>query len=272
MPAVLEQKITGLEAVRVRRRMAFAFGEPAPGAGGAPDRPAPATRSRPSRRARLLRPSPRRSGATTGGDHHPCSLDARRRSSASARSPPATPGHGSNACPGSAPGPRPRWPAWPGATQTPSASVTTTSPTWSPSPWPANRAAMTLACSSCWSRTEGSAAGSSACSSCPASGRALRAAHAGARDQRDLRRSMSARGHRHGAEPAFDLLARRDPPSQDDHTVDDESRRREDAARCDLAIVGDMPDLGLDARRLRRPRGRPSPCTGTSGSQSRGPR
>ena len=42
VPAVLEQKITGLEAIRVRRRMVIAFGERAPG----PTKATPACASR----------------------------------------------------------------------------------------------------------------------------------------------------------------------------------------------------------------------------------
>ena len=51
------------------------------------------------------------------------------------------------------------------ATRMRSASATSTCPTWSPSRWPASRAATTPGCSSCWSRTAASGPGSSACSS-----------------------------------------------------------------------------------------------------------
>ncbi len=65
MPAVLEQKITGLEAVRVRRRMAFAFGEPAPG---------------PAEHLTGLRlpPAPDRLAALAYFDLHPVGLERRR--------------------------------------------------------------------------------------------------------------------------------------------------------------------------------------------------
>lgn len=65
VPAVLEQKITGLEAVRVRRKMAFAFGEPAPG---------------PAERLTGLRlpPAPERLAVLPYYDLHPLGLERRR--------------------------------------------------------------------------------------------------------------------------------------------------------------------------------------------------
>ncbi len=65
VPAVLEQKITGLEAVRVRRRMVIAFGEPAPGPTNA--------------LAGLhLPPAPARLAALAYFDLHPLGLERRR--------------------------------------------------------------------------------------------------------------------------------------------------------------------------------------------------
>ena len=65
VPAVLEQKITGLEAVRVRRRMALALGEPAPG---------------PAERLVGLRlpPSPERLASLAYYDLHSLGLERRR--------------------------------------------------------------------------------------------------------------------------------------------------------------------------------------------------
>jgi 3-methyladenine DNA glycosylase/8-oxoguanine DNA glycosylase len=65
VPAILEQKITGLEAVRVRRRMALALGEPAPG---------------PAEHLAGLRlpPAPERLAALAYFDLHPLGLERRR--------------------------------------------------------------------------------------------------------------------------------------------------------------------------------------------------
>lgn len=65
VPAVLEQKITGLEAIRVRRRMALVLGAPAPG---------------PAERLTGLRlpPTPERLAALAYYDLHPLGLERRR--------------------------------------------------------------------------------------------------------------------------------------------------------------------------------------------------
>jgi 3-methyladenine DNA glycosylase/8-oxoguanine DNA glycosylase len=65
VPAILEQKITGLEAVRVRRRMAFVLGQPAPG---------------PAERLAGLRlpPTAERLAALPYFDLHPLGLERRR--------------------------------------------------------------------------------------------------------------------------------------------------------------------------------------------------
>jgi 3-methyladenine DNA glycosylase/8-oxoguanine DNA glycosylase len=65
VPAILEQKITGLEAIRVRRRMAFVLGDPAPG---------------PAERLIGLRlpPAPERLASLAYFDLHPIGLERRR--------------------------------------------------------------------------------------------------------------------------------------------------------------------------------------------------
>ena len=113
VPAVLEQKITGLEAVRVRRRMALALGEPAPG---------------PAERLVGLRlpPSPERLASLAYYDLHSLGLERRRAeviirlrrerppSNGSVRGNTRMPRRGWSGCPASGPGRRPRWLALPG--------------------------------------------------------------------------------------------------------------------------------------------------------------
>ncbi|MFI5254516.1 MAG: DNA-3-methyladenine glycosylase family protein [Candidatus Limnocylindrales bacterium] len=71
VPAVVEQKVTGLEAGRVRRRMVLAFGEPAPGP------PEVAT-------GVFVPPAPERLATVPYFEFHPLGLE-RRRAEAIAR-------------------------------------------------------------------------------------------------------------------------------------------------------------------------------------------
>ncbi len=159
MPAVLEQKITGEEARRILWALVRAHGEAAPGPFGL-----------------RLQPTPERLAAlpTTPTIRSASNAAGRRRSGGSADSPPGwrRPRPSRSRPPiaawgpssGSGRGPSARSPEMPWATPTPSASATSTCRTWSRSPSPASRAAMTPGCSSCSSRSGASEAGSSVCS------------------------------------------------------------------------------------------------------------
>ena len=163
LPAVLSQKVTGLEAKRAWRGLVRRWGEPAPGppphAAGCRRRPTssprvPVPRAAPARRRaqagrRRCAPSPASPAASTRPRR--CRADA-----AAAASGPSG---------ASAPGPRPRWRGSRWATPTRSPSATTTSPTRRVGPRRRAAGRRRRACSSCSSPSRRTGAGCASCSS-----------------------------------------------------------------------------------------------------------
>ena len=159
IPAVLEQKVTGLEARRAFRALALATGEPAPGPAELIMPPDPAlVAGMPAFRLHPMGVERRRAERLRG-------LCARAREiDAVASLPPAQARERLGPSRASDRGRPPRCPAWRSATPMPSRSVTITFPTWSVGRSPASREATTPACSSCSSRTPVTAVACNGCS------------------------------------------------------------------------------------------------------------
>ena len=190
--AVLEQKVTGIEAFRAYRMICRHFGEPAPGPGDL-----------------LLPPDPAAVAATPYWVFHPFGVEQRRTQTllraARGRRPAGALRRRRRGHPAAGRAARhravDRGRGGPHGLRRPGRGERrrlSTSPTRWPGAWPASRAAPTPGCWSCWSRSAATAAGSVTCSRTVASGRrgsarACRSAHSPNSERTSSGRSASAR-------------------------------------------------------------------------------